>query len=180
MFLPVMKKVFAILLLSVGLAATTQAQYSNETIKLGQKAPELAFANPAGQTIKLSDLNKNRIVLVDFWASWCRPCRIANPKLVALYHKYKTQKFKNAKDGFTILSVSLDQNKDAWVNAISKDNLNWENHISDLGGWQSRPAEIYGVQFVPQAFLVDQNGTIIGKYMTAEEAEADLQKLVKK
>jgi len=174
-----MKKLFATLLLAAGMATAAQAQYSNEYIKLGQKAPELEFKNPAGETLKLSDLNKGRIILLDFWASWCGPCRRANPNLVALYDRYKDKSFKGAKKGFTIVSVSLDQNKEAWVQAISNDKLAWPFHMSDLGGWQSKPAEIYGVQFVPQAFLVSADGKIIGKYMTSEAAEADLQKLLK-
>jgi len=174
-----MKKIFATLLLAASLGTAAQAQYSNEYIKLGQKAPELAFSNPAGETLKLSELNKGHIILLDFWASWCGPCRRANPALVAMYERYKDKQFKGAKNGFTIVSVSLDQNKDAWMQAISSDKLSWPFHMSDLGGWQSKPAEIYGVQFVPQAFLVSADGKIIGKYMTSEAAEEDLKKLLK-
>ena len=88
-------------------------------------------------------------------------------------------KFKVAKKGFTVLSVSLDQDKDAWVKAISNDKLAWEYHMSDLGGWQSKAAAAYGVGFIPQTFLVGADGKVIGKYMNAEAAEADLKKLLK-
>jgi thiol-disulfide isomerase/thioredoxin len=174
-----MKKLFITLLAAFSMSLAVQAQYSNEAIQIGQKAPELSFANPAGETINLSDVYRKRIVLVDFWASWCRPCRIANPRLVEMYDHYRDKKFKDAKKGFTILSVSLDQNKEAWVTAIQKDNLVWPYHMSDLAAWQSKAASAYGVQFIPQAFLVDASGKVIGKYASAELAAKDLDKLLK-
>ncbi len=174
-----MKKVFATLFLAAGIAFAANAQYENTKIKKGAPAPELAYPTPGGETLKLSDISKGRVVLVDFWASWCRPCRMANPRLVEMYNKYKDMKFKDAKKGFTVLSVSLDKNKEAWVAAIEKDNLAWKNHISDLGGWESQAASDYGIQFIPQAFLVGPDGKVIGKYNTAEQADGDIQKLLK-
>jgi len=173
-----MRKIAAALALSLCTFSAVQAQ-SNEKMQLGQKAPELAYSTPEGKTIKLSEIAKGRVVLLDFWASWCGPCRRSSPQLVALYEKYKDQKFKGAKNGFTIVSVSLDQNKEAWAKAIADDHYAWPNHMSDLGAWQSKAAEIYGVQFIPQAFLISPDGKIIGKYMTADEAGGDIAKLVK-
>lgn len=170
-----MKKIFILAAFVAGLSINANAQYSNQKIKVGDKAPELEFKNPQGEVIKLSEINEKRIVLIDFWASWCGPCRRANPNLVAMYNKYKDQKFKDAKKGFTILSVSLDKSQDKWVAAIAKDGLNWPFHMSDLGGWQSKAAEDYGVQFIPQAVLVDQDGNIIGTYNFAEEAAQELE-----
>jgi thiol-disulfide isomerase/thioredoxin len=175
-----MKKLLIALVLSCSVAVSSDAQnMENTTIAIGAKAPDLKFANPKGETLELSKINKDRIVLLDFWASWCRPCRGANPRLVDLYNRYKDKDFKSAKKGFTIVSVSLDQNKDAWVKAIEDDKLAWEYHLSDLGAWNSKAAEIYGIQFIPQAFLVAADGKVIGKYMFAEQAEADLQKMLK-
>ena len=173
-----MKKILTTLTLAMGIMASAYAQYENTTIKIGQKAPELAYANPEGKTIKLSEINKGRYVLIDFWASWCGPCRMSNPGLVSMYKDYSTKKYKGAKNGFTVLNVSLDKDKEAWVAAIKKDNLTWPNHMSDLGGWQSKTAATYGVQFVPQAFLLDPSGKVVGKYNRSEEARTDLDKFV--
>ena len=117
-------------------------------------------------------------MLVDFWASWCGPCRRSNPGLVELYKKYSAKKFKGAKNGFTVLNVSLDKDKNAWIGAIKQDGLAWPNHMSDLGQWNSAPAAAYGVQYIPQAFLIDPTGKIIGKYGAAEGAEGDIKRFV--
>jgi len=172
-----MKKImlFLVALLSVAIA---NAQYTNTKMEVGQKAPDLEYANPEGQIMKLSEINSKRVILLDFWASWCGPCRMANPGLVEFYKKYSAKKFKNAKKGFSIVSVSLDKDKQPWIDAIKKDNLIWPYHISDLGGWQSKPAADYGVMFVPQCFLIDANGVIIGKYNRAEECIGDLEKMM--
>lgn len=174
-----MKKIFAALFLMSGIALTAGAQYGNDYIKIGQKAPDLQYEDPQGKILKLSEINKGRVLLVDFWASWCGPCRRANPGLVAFHERYKNQKFKDAKKGFAVVSVSLDQSKDKWVAAIEKDKLAWPWHMSDLGGWRSKAAAAYGVSFIPQAFLIDAQGKIVGKYMMAEQAEEDLKKLLK-
>jgi hypothetical protein len=100
-----------------------------------------------------------------------------NPHVVNAYNKYKNAKFKNGK-GFTIYSVSLDQNKDAWIKAIAKDKLEWPYHVSDLGGWQSRPAALYGVNSIPANFLIDGKGNIVAKGLRGANLEATLESLV--
>lgn len=173
-----MKKGLLLLAFTIGLTQLTYAQYQNTTVTPGTKAPELEYSNPSGQTLKLSDIYEDRIVLVDFWASWCRPCRGANPRLVAMYNKYKDKRYEGAKKGFTVLSVSLDRDKNNWINAIAKDSLTWEYHMSDLGSWNSEPAKIYGVSYIPQAFLIGPDGTVIATFNNAEQAAEELEKRI--
>jgi thiol-disulfide isomerase/thioredoxin len=175
-----MKKIFTTLALALCVATAANAQYENTKISIGQSAPNLVYPSPSGEELDLSKITKGRVVLLDFWASWCGPCRRASPQLVAIYNKYKDQKFKGAKKGFTIVSVSLDQAKEAWTNAIASDNYSWPYHMSDLKQWRSEAAITYGVEFVPQAFLIGPDGKVIGKYMLADAAEADIEKLLKK
>jgi thiol-disulfide isomerase/thioredoxin len=176
-----MKNILATIGLALSVAFSANAQYENTKITVGQKAPELAFSTPEGKKIALSEINKGRYVLLDFWASWCGPCRRANPGLVKMYKEYSDKKFKNAKNGFTVVSVSMDKDKEKWINAIKSDNLSWPYHMSDLVDWNTGncvPANTYGVQFIPQGFLIDPNGKIIGKYGSAEAAEEDLKKFL--
>ncbi len=158
-------------------AANMKMQYDKQMnkykVKLGQDAPDIVMADTKGQTKKLSDL-KGNVVLLDFWASWCGPCRRANPHVVETYHKYKDK-------GFTVFSVSLDgmdtrrmpanldaaalekQNaaqKKRWMDAIAKDQLVWDTHVSELKKWQCSAAKDYGVSSIPTTFLIDKEGKI--------------------
>ena len=129
-----------------------QEKMATELIRVGNPAPDIELPNPGGQTYKLSDL-KGNVVLLDFWASWCGPCRRENPNVVRVYDKYKSK-------GFTVFSVSLDRTKQKWENAIQQDQLAWKYHVSDLQYWNSAPAKTYGVRGIPKTFLIDREGKI--------------------
>ncbi len=174
-----MKKILASIVLAMSIAGTAVAQYES-TIQIGQKAPDLAYANPEGKTLKLSEINKGRFVLLDFWASWCGPCRASNPGLVRMYDEFSKLKFKGAKNGFTVVSFSLDVKKESWVAAIEKDHLNWPYHMSDLNPqqWHSVVTSLYGIGSIPQALLIGPDGKVVGKYQRAEEAVNDIKKYV--
>lgn len=137
------------------------AQKPTVGLNIGNKAPELSFTNPDGKTMSLSKL-KGKYVLIDFWASWCGPCRMENPNVVRVYKKYKDSKFNDGK-GFEVFSVSLDKGKAQWKNAIAKDKLEWPYHISDLKGWSSGLAAKYKVNSIPASFLINPKGIIVAK-----------------
>jgi len=135
-------------------------------IEIGDKAIELSYNNPNGEEMNLSDI-KNKLVLIDFWASWCGPCRRENPNLVDAYKKYHKTKFKDGK-GFEIYSLSLDKSETAWVKAIGQDQLFWEYHVSDLGGWQSEGSQKYNIRSIPSNVLINGKGIIIAKNLKGQ------------
>lgn len=163
-----MKKSFVFVLLSL-LFTFVYAQQPQMGPKVGEKAPELEFRNPDGKLIKLSSL-RGKVVLIDFWASWCRPCRVENPNVVRVYNKYHAK-------GFEVFSVSLDKDKNAWVNGIKQDGLIWSYHVSDLLFWQSKAAAIYGVRSIPHTVLIDKDGTIIAKNLRGQALELALEQI---
>jgi thiol-disulfide isomerase/thioredoxin len=126
----------------------------------GGEAPDITMKNLKGEEVKLSSLRGN-IVLVDFWASWCRPCRAKHPGLVQVYNEFHGETFASA-DDFMIYSVSLDTEKEKWLKAIVDDKLIWPHHVSDLKGWDSAAVTAYGLKGIPANILLDENGVIIG------------------
>jgi thiol-disulfide isomerase/thioredoxin len=148
-----------------------------EGTNIGDKAPEISMKSPDGKEYKLSDL-KGNLVLIDFWASWCGPCRRENPNVVRAYDKYQKAKFKSAKK-FEIYSVSLDSNLDRWKTAIKQDGLAWGYHVSDLQGWNNAAAKAYGVNSIPMSFLIDENGIIVGKNLRGMELHSQIDQHVK-
>lgn len=167
--------VLALVMLAV---QPVSAQPLAKPVAIGQKAPELSFPNPQGKVLKLSEINKGRYILLDFWSSWCIPCRASSPRLVQVYNDYSKRKFKSAPKGFTVVSYSFDMDKEHWEAAIAKDGLVWDYHFSDFKGWRSPVCQFYGVERIPQAFLIGPNGTILGRYSGIEEVEKDIVKYV--
>ena len=135
---------------------------------VGAVAPDFTMNDPEGKPISLASL-RGKVVLIDFWASWCGPCRKENPNVVRLYQKYHAK-------GFEILGVSLDRSKDEWIKAIREDQLSWL-HVSDLQFWQNNAARLYSVKEIPQSFLLDKEGKIIAKGLRGDQLAAKLNGL---
>jgi len=172
------------------LAQQIAAQKVKQRIRVGQPAPDIKLDSPDGKSYALSDL-KGKVVLLDFWASWCGPCRKANPHVVDLYNKYNKQ-------GFEVFSVSLDginprarggkspdqlakqlaSSKQRWIQAIEKDKLRWPYHVSDLQHWKSAPAGVYGVSGIPRTFMIDKDGVIAAVNPRGAALEQELKKLL--
>ena len=167
----------SILIIFIVLIGLNVAVAQNTGTKIGDKAPEINETSIDGRSMKLSDL-KGQMVLVDFWAAWCGPCRRENPTVVAAYNSYKDKSFKNG-DGFTVFSVSLDKERADWVKAIDDDKLTWKYHVSDLNFWNAKYAKVYGVRSIPANFLIDGDGVIVATGLRGEALEGKLKELLK-
>jgi len=167
-------KAFAFIVLTGILTISTSSSINRP--RKGSKAPEIELVSPTGKKIKLSKL-KGKVVLIDFWASWCGPCRRENPNVVEAYEKYAKTNFKTGK-GFEIFSVSLDRKEEPWKAAIKKDGLIWKNHGWDKDGNAARD---YSVRSIPTAFLVDGEGVIVasGNELRGLGLHIAIDKLVK-
>lgn len=137
-------------------------------LAIGMPAPDIALPNPEGDTVRLSSL-KGKYVMIDFWAAWCKPCRMENPNVVRLYNQYKDK-------GFEIYGVSLDRTKQAWVEAIEEDDMAWK-HVSDLRYFDSEAASLYNINAIPATVLLDKEGTIIAKNLRGEALEEKLAEI---
>lgn len=142
----------------------------------GNQAPEIVLPSPDGKEIALSSL-RGKMVLVDFWASWCPPCRAENPNLVKVYNEFRDKTFTRGQ-GFTVYSVSLDRSRDAWLRGIREDNLSWPYHVSDLKFWNSEAVALYQVDGIPMNFLLDENGVIVARGLRGEVLRQTLLSLV--
>lgn len=137
-------------------------------IPVGSEAPDFSQATPEGRPLSLSSL-RGKVVLIDFWASWCKPCRMEMPNVKRVYDQYKAR-------GFEVLGVSLDRDKGAWTQAIAQDGLPWK-HVSDLGFWNNAAAQQYGVSSIPYTVLVDRDGKVLGKNLRGPALEAKLAEI---
>ena len=140
---------------------------SSQAQKVGSIASDITLTSPSGKQISLSSL-RGKVVLVDFWASWCGPCRSENPNIVKCYKKYKSKKCAKG-DGFEVFSISLDVKKERWLSAISTDKLSWQSHGCDFGGWNGGVVKSYGVHQIPTSFIIDKNGKILAVNLRGED-----------
>jgi peroxiredoxin len=147
-----------------------EKQLAESKLAVGSEAPDFKLETPDGKSVSLSSL-KGKFVLIDFWASWCAPCRQENPKMIKLYKQYKDK-------NFTILGVSLDRDKDSWTKAIKTDKLTW-TQISDLKYWDSPVAKLYNVQAIPYSILIDKEGKILAKGLRDEELAEKIAEILK-
>jgi peroxiredoxin len=143
-----------------------------KSVAVGQKAPDFTLNDPEGNPVSLYSRVGSKLLLVDFWAAWCGPCRRENPNVVKVFKEFN-------KKGFNVFGVSLDQKKDDWVKAISDDNLTW-THVSDLQYWNNAAAKLYAVNSIPANFLLDENGVIIARNLREEELYNKVKEILAK
>ena len=160
-----MKILFAVILLA------GSSLFVNAQVAIGEIAPEFSLRNAKDKLVSLSSF-RGKILLIDFWASWCGPCRAANPGMGKLYHKYKTKEFE-------VLGVSIDSEKKAWLKAIKQDQILY-TQVYDPRGWYSAVAEKYGVNQIPTSFLLDKTGKIVAIDLSGAELENKMKELLKK
>ena len=155
-----------------------QKKVNMEGIEVGIEAPDIMLPSIDGDTLKLSEL-ENRIILVNFWASWCSPCRKKNTVLIKVFQEFKDAEFNDGEDGFDIFSVSLDRNAISWTNSIKKDSVNDFINVGDMLGWESPAAKAYCIKSIPSNVLVNGSGVIIAVNITPSDLKKKLKRMKK-
>ena len=176
-----MKKNSAIIIAVLFLLTTNllgQKKANMEGIEVGQMATEIALPTVEGEDFKLSQL-QGKLVFVNFWASWCAPCRKKSPELREIYDKYKASDFEDGEKGFEILNVSLDKNQVAWENSIKKDSIAEFINVGDMKGWKGATAKSYNISKIPSSVLLDGEGTIIAKNLSTQSLKKKLKRMKK-
>lgn len=157
-------------------ALFAQKKANLEGIEVGTMAPEIELPTVDGENFKLSQL-KGKVVLVNFWASWCAPCRKKAPELREVFNTYENTNFDNGEKGFEIVSVSLDRNEAGWKNSIKKDSIGDFLNVGDMKGWKSKAAETYNIKSIPSSVLLDGEGEIIAINLSSQDLSKKLKRL---
>lgn len=176
-----MKKTISIIIVTLFILSNNlfaQKKINLEGIKIGNVAPEIILPDVKGDTVQLSQI-KDKIVLINFWASWCSPCRKKAPYLIDIFENYKDTHFENGEIGFEIVSVSLDRNDIAWKNSIKKDGIDNFINIGDMKGWKSTAAKSYKIKSIPSSVLLDGDGKIIAINPSPKDLNKKLKRMKK-
>jgi thiol-disulfide isomerase/thioredoxin len=169
----------AVIILFTAINSFAQKKNNLEGIEVGMIAPEIVLPDYSGETICLSD-TRGKIVLINFWASWCSPCRKKSPDLLNIYNDYSLSQFKSGETGFVLFNVSLDRNEDAWTRSIIADKMDKTINVGDMTGWKNSAASSYNIKSIPSNVLIDGEGKVLAINLSIKDLKKKLRKLKKR